>query len=190
MLSTSESLLMRIRNREDADAWSRFVRLYTPLLFRWARQAGLDTHAAGDLSQDVLSVVLQRAGSFAYDPNGSFRAWLRKIAINQFRLYWRRRQRHELLVGESWIAQLPDRKSLESTWDSGYRLELLAQANVALQPNFSPPIWEALQEWLRSPEESAESIGQRHGVNVWTLYSAKRRFMKHLRAILAGLLDE
>lgn len=190
MSSTSESLLVRIRDREDTDAWSRFVTLYTPLLFRWARQAGLDLHAAGDLSQDVLSVVLQKAGSFQYNPSGSFRGWLRKIAINQFRLYWRRRQRHELLAGESWIAQLPDRRSLESSWDASYRSELLRQAMGVLQPNFSPPIWQALQDWLLNSAESAEIVAQRYGVNVWTLYAAKKRFFKRLRALLAGLFEE
>jgi len=190
MPSTSESLLVRMRSRDDADAWNRFVALYTPLIYRWARQAGLDVHLAGDLSQDVLAIVLQKIGDFQYNPSGSFRAWLRKITINQFRLYWRRRQRTEILAGESWIAQLPDRSSLESTWDSCYRTELLRQAIAVLKPDFAPRTWQALQDWLQNRDESAEVVAGRHDVSIWTLYAAKSRLLKRLRIHLAGLWEE
>ena len=38
--ATSLSLLERARNR-DSEAWRRLVELYSPLVFFWARRAGL-----------------------------------------------------------------------------------------------------------------------------------------------------
>jgi len=56
MLSTSLTLLHRVRRCDDQAAWERFVALYTPLLFRWAQRAGLSDDDAADLVQYVLIV--------------------------------------------------------------------------------------------------------------------------------------
>ena len=41
MHTTSPSLLQRLRGPVDNEAWTLFVKLYTPLLFYWARKLGL-----------------------------------------------------------------------------------------------------------------------------------------------------
>ncbi len=51
--STSTSLLGRVKSR-DPDAWERFVKLYSPLVYRWARQVGLQESDASDLAQEVF----------------------------------------------------------------------------------------------------------------------------------------
>ena len=48
--STSSSLLMRVKGR-DPDAWQRLVNLYGPLVYRWAREAGLQDSDAADVMQ-------------------------------------------------------------------------------------------------------------------------------------------
>src|SRR5689334_11435694 len=49
MHSTPASLLERVRRREDASSWSRFIDLYTPILFGWARRLRLQESDACDL---------------------------------------------------------------------------------------------------------------------------------------------
>src|SRR5581483_11963710 len=63
---TSLSLLARVRGRE-ADAWYRFVHLYSPLVYRWCRQAGLQQADAADVGQEVFRAVAQRIGEFRRD---------------------------------------------------------------------------------------------------------------------------
>ena len=58
MATTSTSLLKRLEKLEDKEAWDRFVSLYTPLIYYWARQAGLSTHDSADLVQDVMAVLV------------------------------------------------------------------------------------------------------------------------------------
>ena len=41
MDTTSGSLLERLKQPAAQEAWDRFVNLYTPLLFYWARHLGL-----------------------------------------------------------------------------------------------------------------------------------------------------
>ena len=49
MHTTPVSLLQRLRDSADQAAWGRFVRLYTPLLYSWARHVGLQEPDAADL---------------------------------------------------------------------------------------------------------------------------------------------
>jgi len=69
MNSTSESLLLRLKDSHDQQAWSRFVQLYTPMLFGWARGTGLQSQDAADLVQEVLTLVFRKLPAFSYDPS-------------------------------------------------------------------------------------------------------------------------
>src|SRR5262245_52328481 len=84
--STRLTLLGRIRDLRDAQAWAEFVDLYAPLVYGLARRHGFQDADAADLTQDVLRAVVGAAPTFAYDPaRGSFRGWLFTVAHNQLR---------------------------------------------------------------------------------------------------------
>ena len=85
MNTTSFSLLERLRTPAEQEAWARFVKLYTPLLFRWARGVGLSSEEASDLVQDVLTLLVQKLPEFSYDRQKSFRGWLRTVMLNKWR---------------------------------------------------------------------------------------------------------
>ena len=73
--ATRASLLVRLRDRDDAAAWHEFVRLYAPVVYRFARRKGMQVADAADLTLDVLRSVSGSIGRF--DPRlGSFRGWL------------------------------------------------------------------------------------------------------------------
>ncbi len=75
--STSESLLIRLRDAQDTLAWELFVELYTPLVYRYCRRRGLQDSDAQDVTQDVLVRFSRAVRSFQYDPSkGHFRSWL------------------------------------------------------------------------------------------------------------------
>src|SRR5262245_15468278 len=92
MDTTSISLLERVRQPSDQEAWSRFVNLYTPLLLAWVRRTGAMQQEAEDLTQEVFATLLKKMPDFAYDKDKSFRGWLRTVAINKWRESKRRRQ--------------------------------------------------------------------------------------------------
>src|SRR4051812_18936487 len=82
MLSTSASLLERLRQPGEQEAWDRFVRLYTPLLCQWGRQLGLRDADIADLVQDVFLKLFRKLPDFVYEPDKSFRGWLRTVLNN------------------------------------------------------------------------------------------------------------
>src|SRR5215469_15738691 len=89
MHTTPVSLLEQLRQPNASAAWERFVRLYTPLLFSWARRLGLQESDAENLVQEVFAQLVQTLPRFQYDPDKSFRAWLHTIMLNKWRT-WRK----------------------------------------------------------------------------------------------------
>ena len=81
---TRASLLVRLRDPNDADAWKEFVRLYASVIYGFARKRGLQDADAADLMQEVLRSVAGAVGRLDYDPlKGTFRGWLYSITRNK-----------------------------------------------------------------------------------------------------------
>ena len=81
---TRPSLLMRLRDHADAEAWRTFALLYAPLMYGYCRKSGLQDADAADVAQDVLKQVSRSIRGFVYDQQkGRFRDWLRTIARNK-----------------------------------------------------------------------------------------------------------
>ena len=81
--STSLTLLDCVRQRTDAAAWDRFVKLYTPFLFYCCRRLGLQDQEAADVVQDVFVLLLDKLTTFQPKEGSSFRAWLRTVTENK-----------------------------------------------------------------------------------------------------------
>ena len=91
MVITSVSLLRRLQTGNETGAWDRFVRVYTPLLFRWVRRMGIEQQEAADIVQDVFSILVRKLPSFEYDEKSSFSRWLHTVTANRCRDHFRRR---------------------------------------------------------------------------------------------------
>ena len=57
---TRDSLLVRMRDPRDGQAWAEFVQIYEPVVYRLARGQGLQDADARDLTQQVLMAVAAR----------------------------------------------------------------------------------------------------------------------------------
>src|SRR5215212_12089311 len=91
---TRPSLLLRVRNPRDSRAWSSFVELYTPVVFNFCRNRGLQAADAADVAQEVMRSIAGAIGRFDYDPDkGSFRDWIFRVTRNKLTDFTRRRPR-------------------------------------------------------------------------------------------------
>jgi RNA polymerase sigma-70 factor (ECF subfamily) len=186
MLTTSPSLLERLGRPNEPGAWARFVELYTPLLYHWARRAGLQAADAADLVQDVFAVLLRQMPLFAYDRHKSFRGWLRTVTLNKWRETQRRRAARP--AGGPAPADLPGPDGLAAFEEAEYRQHLARRALQLMQAEFPAVAWKACWEVVVAGRPAAE-VAAELGVSVEAVYTAKSRVLRRLRQELAGLLD-
>jgi len=180
--TTPASLLERLRTPGQAEAWGRFVELYSPLLFQWARLAKLQEADAADLVQDVFTVLVKKLPEFDYDATKGFRRWLRTVALNKWRDGLRRRT-PEPLIGDP-EAPLGD----EPFWEIEHRQLVTRRLLEMMQAEFEPMAWKAFLGMVVDGRSAAE-VGGELNMTAGAVRAAKFRVLSRLRSELDGLLD-
>src|SRR5262249_28328528 len=85
---TSPTLLRRLRRSpSDPAAWDGSVRGYGPQIYAWCRRWNLQDADAQDVTQTVLLKLAERLRAFTYDPEGSFRSWLKTVTHNAWKRF-------------------------------------------------------------------------------------------------------
>jgi RNA polymerase sigma factor (sigma-70 family) len=189
--STRLTLLVKLRDSSDAQAWSDFVELYAPLVYRQARRAGFQDADAADVAQEVFRSVAAAIKQFDYDARrGEFRGWLYRITQNKIRDALDRRQvigtgdtaMHDLLTEHP--------AALESeAWEADFRASLLSWAYEQVRARCEPVTWQAF--WLMTFEgHGGEAVSVQLGMSISAVYVAKSRVLMRLKELLEPWKDE
>jgi RNA polymerase sigma-70 factor (ECF subfamily) len=187
------TLLDRVR-ANDEQAWTRFVYLYTPLIYHWCRQAGLREQAAEDVGQEVFRAVSGAIAGFRHDRQGdTFRGWLRTITRNKVRDYCRRNRPHDQGVGgsdaQTRMAELPDEVSTDAEAAAADdRLVLLRRAVELVLADCEEITRTAFQRVVFDGH-AVEDVARDLGLTRNAIYVAKSRILKLLREEFAGLVE-
>jgi RNA polymerase sigma-70 factor (ECF subfamily) len=184
---TRPSLLIRIRNARDDEAWSIFLQTYGPAVYRYCRRRGAQDGDAQDVTQEVMAQVAKAVGSFEYEAGqGRFRDWLGVVTRNKLTDHVRR-------AGRAAQARLePDQMASVGTdpeWREEFDAQVYRAALERTRPNFEPITWRAFElVWIegRPPLEAAAALG----VPVDSVYVAKSRVLKRLREEVSQLADD
>jgi RNA polymerase sigma-70 factor (ECF subfamily) len=187
-MDTPASLLERLRQPEETAAWERFVDLYTPLLFSWARRLGLQAPDAADLVQDVFAVLVEKLPDFRYDRQKSFQAWLRTVLLNKWRNRHRRQVEASLEAVAPGLSDLVVPPEQDAFTEAEYRRHLVHRALEVMRAEFQPCTWRACWEFVVQERPAAE-VAAELGITVNAVYLAKSRVLRRLREELDGLLD-
>jgi RNA polymerase sigma-70 factor (ECF subfamily) len=185
MQPTPVSLLQRLRQPGDRAAWSQFVRLYTPLLYAWARRAGLSETDAADLLQDVFATLVQELPHFEYQPGKSFRGWMRTILLNRWRTLRRRPTAHPRPPQH--LDGLPRDTDPALPGEAEELRAVVRQALTLIEGDFTPATWMAFREYVLNDRPADEVAGEL-GISVNAVYLARSRVLRRLREHLAGLI--
>jgi RNA polymerase sigma factor (sigma-70 family) len=184
MHTTSASLLGRLRESGDVDAWSRFVHLYTPILYSWARKMGLRHDDSADLVQDVFAVLVQKLPGFQYNAHGRFRGWLWTITKQK---WIDRRRRAVLPLDSSAIVDDAEARAEPSEIEeTEFRDYLIRSVVPSLRGHFHDTTWRAF--WSQVVDgRPAAAVAEELGLSVAVVYKAKLRVLARLNAELADL---
>jgi RNA polymerase sigma factor (sigma-70 family) len=191
---TRLSLLLRLRDPRDREAWTQFVDLYAPLIYGYVRKRGLQDADAADLTQVCLRQVTLHVGSLEYDPQqGSFRGWLFTIVRNRLRNF-RVQPRHLQGSGDSQIQRLLENQAAPEAdeavaWEREYRERMFAWASQQVRPTVADATWQAF--WQTAVEgKSGNDVAKNLGLSVSAVYVAKSRVMARLRSMIHEAQEE
>jgi len=188
MTQTPVSLLDRLRQPFAAEAWARFVALYTPLIYGWGRRMGLQEHDTTDLVQDVFVTLLEVMPTFAYDRQGSFRRWLRTITLNKWRNALERAAHPVGQARADALDRLASDDELEARWEAEYQQHLANRALHVMRADFQESTWKACWEVVVARRPAGE-VAAELGLTVGAVYAAKFRVLDRLRQELDGMLE-
>jgi RNA polymerase sigma-70 factor (ECF subfamily) len=177
---TRPSLLVRIRDAGDRDAWRQFVEVYAPLVYKFARRRGLQDADAADLTQDVLQAVAGASKRLVYDPQrGTFRAWLYTVARNKLRNALLARQRRHEEGDAALLEEQAAREDVEQ-WEREYEQRLFDWAVEQARGHFQETTWRAF--WITAVEgRAAADAAKELSLSVGAVYIAKSRVLARLR---------
>lgn len=176
---TSASLLLRIRNPDDAESWLTFESIYGPIIRAYCRRRGFQSSDIDDVSQDVLASVALAIQKFEYEPTrGRFRSWLATITANKLRDFVKngKSQNEQLVESIERFAASPDS---DTEWSAIFMQEIFKTACDRIRSNFEETTWKCfLLTWqeLRPPVDVAEELS----IPVHSVYINKSRVVKRL----------
>ena len=192
--TTRISLLLRLRDTHDRPAWERFVALYAPLVYGFARGKGLQDADAADIAQDVLTSVAQQMRQWQYTPErGSFRGWLFTIARNRVKNWLASAARRmDATGGDDNLAAMqtqPDTEPEAADRDAEYARHVFHWAAAIVRQQVSEQTWQAFEITAvenRSGSDAAKTLG----MTIGAVYLARSRVMSRLKELVQGIGDE
>jgi len=188
MHTTSITLLSALRNSDDQVAWERFVRIYTPFIYYWARKAGLQPADSADLVQDVFALLVRKLPEFRYDTGKSFRGWLHTVTLNK----WREKNRRRVLAYNNSAGQhlekVPSDDDVEASWDREYSQQIVRSALGELEAQIEPAVWNMFWQHAICGRPAAD-VARELGGSLWQVYGAKARVLRQLRECIGDALD-
>lgn len=186
---TSSSLIGRVRLR-DPQAWQQLAQLYGPLVYRWARQCGLQDHDAADITQDVFASVARSIDAFRRDqPGATFRGWIWTITRNSVRAHFRNRDRHPAAQGgtdaQQQFANLPALLDSDDQPQPDQSTPTLARRALQLiRSEFEPHTLQAFER-VTMFGQSVPDVAAALGMTPAAVRQAKYRVLVRIRQMLA-----
>ncbi|QJW96607.1 RNA polymerase sigma factor [Frigoriglobus tundricola] len=180
--TTRVTLLHRLnQDPNDQLSWAEFVRVYGPTIRVWLMHWGLQDADAQDVAQNVLLRLTAKLPQFQYDPNKSFRGWLKTLTHHAWHDFVTEAGRRTRGSGDTSVLDqlqsIEAREDLTARVEATFDKELLEVALVRAKARVADTTWQAFKlvalEGV-SPQAAADQLG----VRVSQVYLAKHRLQK------------
>jgi RNA polymerase sigma factor (sigma-70 family) len=185
--TTNPTLLNRLGDWRDHDAWVDFVTRYDPVIRSISGRYRLDAESTDELCQRVWIDLARRMRTFRYDPGKTFRGWLRRLCQSRAIDLLRKKDADAVLSLES--------QPVESMWQEA-SADLGAEEEVAVERPRLLQLADEVQDAVRrrvdgrtwqvfwsvavlgqSLREAAEAAG----ISYYAAFAAQKRVRRMLR---------
>jgi RNA polymerase sigma-70 factor (ECF subfamily) len=177
LLRTRASLLVRVRDLADHEAWVEFETRYGPMIRGWCRQ--WFPREMDDRVQDVFVKLIRKLPTFEYDPAKRFRGYL-KTLTNHLMMELKEVAPQPAVNGEGLLDLVEARQDLMERLASEYNLELRDQAREHVRGRVENRTWSAFVETAEHGRGAAE-VAAELGMKVGAVYQAKHSVISELR---------
>lgn len=190
LLRTRVTLLGRLKQMDDQESWQEFFDIYWPLIYQFARKAGLNDAEAQDVVQETMVCVSKQMPRFVYDPAiGTFKAWL--LTLTRWRIADQFRKRgpaspHQAPTDDpdrtATIERLPDENSPDwmVLWETDWQRTVLAAALARVRRHLDPQKFQIFDFYVNH-EWPPEKVARTFNVAVNQVYLVKNRVTEMLR---------
>ena len=196
--ATRLSLLARLRNSRDEEAWSEFTAVYEPVIYRMTQRRGLQDADAREIVQEVLMSVATAIDKFDVDAVGSFSGWLSRITRNATIDRLRKlASRHETIDASGVVRKLDEAAGnghitgdeLLDEFDQDRRKQLFRWAASHVRQRTGEINWMAF--WKTSVDgRSIADVAAELKISEGAVYVARCRILKRIRELVHDRLSE
>ena len=182
---TRISLILRVANQQDIEAWRQFAEIYQPLVYRIALAKGLQRACAEDLVQEVMSRVAKSVGS--WDPDrgkGTFRGWISTIARNLVIDFLRKQGRIPRTSDQSDIRRVVETTAAKNEteyFDRQLQRQLFITAAKQVRKNVCENTWKAFWETAVG-NQSVDDVAAKLNMTPGAIYVARSRVTAKLKS--------
>lgn len=189
--TTRLSLIGRLGDRADQEAWFEFVEIYEPLVFNLVSRSGVQYSDAKEITQQVLTKVLTSIDSRDHEnAAGTFRGWLHRITRNATIDFLRKSRRQQQHLAAADLDQLLDQNQIdEAEFHLEYERQLFEWASGQVKQTVTEANWIAF--WSTTVEgEAIPHAAERLGVAAGTIHVARSRIMSRITRMIQEHLAE
>jgi RNA polymerase sigma-70 factor (ECF subfamily) len=183
--ATRQSLLARVRDKQDNGAWAQLVDIYSPLVYHFLRRRGLQDADAADITQDVFRTVVQKIDRFRRDDRkGAFRSWLFAITRTRLSDFASRQKRQVSGSGDTRALELlnqqPADQDEEAFIEREHQESVFKWAARIVQREFAESSWQAF--WRTHVEgQPINGVAKSLDMSVEAVYVARSRVVARLK---------
>ncbi len=186
--TTRPTLLARLRDLDDGNAWREFVGCYRELILRHGKRRGLQPAVAEDVRQEVMLALTRRLPSFLYQSdNGRFRDYLGTIVRNAI---WARLSARAKTCGTVPLEQQSPEATADrdDQWEHEWVLHHFRRAMACVRANSNEQTMRVFEGLLAggAPEE----LARHHGTTTANVYKIKQRIRERLKVEVQRQIDE
>lgn len=187
---TRKSLLLRVRDPGDQNAWFEFDTCYRELILRYCRAKGLQAADAEDVRQTVMLSLSSALKSFQYQPErGRFRGYLGRIVSNAIARFHGKRSEAVTLEGEVLEGVAPiGEPEMDADWEREWVSHHYRRAMDALRQQVEPSSIQAFEKLLAGA--SVEQVAAEMSMAAQTVYKVRQRMRDRLQEQIAAQIRE
>jgi RNA polymerase sigma-70 factor (ECF subfamily) len=188
---TGSVLLVLLQDPTDPRAWGAFVRQYGPKIYGWCRRWRLQEADAENVTQEVLTRLVQKLRAFTYEPRrGTFRGWLKTLTHHAWSDYLDSQRRDGVGSGDpevfARLQSLEAREGLLESLEEAFDLEVLAEAQARVQLQVTPRDWKIFQD-LALGSRPGREVAREQQMTVTAVLMVRSRVQQKLRQAIRRL---